>query len=443
MTRCAVVGGGMLGMTLALRLARDGWSVTLYEESAELGGLAAPWRIRGTTWDRHYHVMLDTDTALLSLLRDLRLHGEVVWRNARTNFFIDGRMHPFTSTLDHVRFPALRAIDKARLAGMIQRAKRHSDWRDLENVGIEAWLREESGDRVFERIWRPLLLAKFGTAYSTCNAASIWATIRRYVDAQHRGTQRLGYVRGGYATIVDALARALVREGARIRTATAVEHVYSVDRQLSIETAEGTRFYDRVVMALPTPAIARITDALSGEEHDRLSAIEYQGVVCASLILDQPLGDAYRTNIADPEIPFSAAIEMTALVDPAAFGHRSLIYLPRYCTPRESFFVRGDAEMRAQAFAALAKMYPSFNPETVRAFRVSRVPAAFALPVVGYSGRLPGFSTSVPGLYIATSAQITHGTPDVNQTLALADEAATAIAGDVRYARGGIREAAR
>ncbi len=434
----------MLGMTVALRLARDGWSVTLYEQSGELGGLAAPWRLCGNTWDRHFHVISSTDTALLSLLRDLQLDRKTVWRNVRTNFFIDGHMHPFTSALDRLRFPALGIIDKARLASMIRRTHRRTQWDDLEHVSVETWLREESGDTAFERVWRPLLRARLGTEYRRCNAAFICAMIKRRQAAAHRGgTQRFGYVSGGYAAIVDALARALVREGVRIRTGTLVERIDSVDRQLSIETAEGPRFYDRVVMALPTPAIARIADALSGEERDRLHAIDYQGLVCVSLLLDQPLGNAYVTHIADPEIPFSAAIEMTALVEPSAFGHRHLVYLPRYCTPRDPFFVRGDAEMRSQAATALAKMYPSFKPESIRAFRVSRVPSVFALPVVGYSGRLPGFSTSAPGLYIATSAQITNGMLNVNETLALAHRAATAIVDDVRYAAGGIREAAR
>src|ERR1700756_160388 len=82
MTRCAVVGGGMLGMTLALRMARRGWSVTLYEQSPELGGLAAPWRVGGVLWDRHYHVILRTDSVLLRLLRELHLENEIVWRDA-------------------------------------------------------------------------------------------------------------------------------------------------------------------------------------------------------------------------------------------------------------------------------------------------------------------------------------------------------------------------
>ena len=60
--RWAVIGGGVLGMTLALRLSRSGHKVTLFEASDSLGGLAAPWQLGDVTWDRHYHVTLLSDS---------------------------------------------------------------------------------------------------------------------------------------------------------------------------------------------------------------------------------------------------------------------------------------------------------------------------------------------------------------------------------------------
>ena len=43
--RWAVVGGGFLGMTLALRLAQQGKAVTLFESADALGGLAGSWQL--------------------------------------------------------------------------------------------------------------------------------------------------------------------------------------------------------------------------------------------------------------------------------------------------------------------------------------------------------------------------------------------------------------
>ena len=41
----AVVGGGMLGLTLAHRLRQQGRPVTLYEAAPTLGGLASAWSL--------------------------------------------------------------------------------------------------------------------------------------------------------------------------------------------------------------------------------------------------------------------------------------------------------------------------------------------------------------------------------------------------------------
>ncbi len=59
--RWAIVGGGILGMTLALRLAQRGRSVNLIERAEQLGGLASAWRLGDLVWDRHYHVTLLSD----------------------------------------------------------------------------------------------------------------------------------------------------------------------------------------------------------------------------------------------------------------------------------------------------------------------------------------------------------------------------------------------
>src|SRR5262249_10950728 len=54
----AVVGGGMLGLTLAHRLAQRGQRVALLEAAPQLGGVASAWSLGEVVWDRHYHVTL-------------------------------------------------------------------------------------------------------------------------------------------------------------------------------------------------------------------------------------------------------------------------------------------------------------------------------------------------------------------------------------------------
>ena len=59
--RWAVIGAGMLGMSIAERLGDQGEEVVLFEAGGELGGLASAWELGDVTWDRHYHVTLLSD----------------------------------------------------------------------------------------------------------------------------------------------------------------------------------------------------------------------------------------------------------------------------------------------------------------------------------------------------------------------------------------------
>ncbi|MGZ4398033.1 MAG: FAD-dependent oxidoreductase, partial [Gaiellaceae bacterium] len=53
-----IVGGGILGLTAAYRLARAGVQVSLYERSPDLGGLVGSFDFAGRRADRFYHVIL-------------------------------------------------------------------------------------------------------------------------------------------------------------------------------------------------------------------------------------------------------------------------------------------------------------------------------------------------------------------------------------------------
>ena len=90
--RVGIVGGGMLGMTLALRLRDLGCDVTLIEAAPTAGGLVQSQTIGGYTWDRFYHVTLLSDQHLHALLDELGLAPLLRWGTTRTGFYTDGRL---------------------------------------------------------------------------------------------------------------------------------------------------------------------------------------------------------------------------------------------------------------------------------------------------------------------------------------------------------------
>lgn len=429
-----VVGGGVLGMTVALRLAQQGHQVTLLESAPSPGGLASPEAIGDATWDRFYHVMLLSDRHLVGLLDELGLAQKAHWRETRTGFYGDGRFHEMSSSLDFARFPLLTLAEKARLAATILRASRVRNPMPLEQEPVERWLRRWSGDRVFERMWLPLLRSKLGENYRIASAAFLWAIIARLYAARRSGLKRelFGHVDGGYSTILKALAERLDTFGVTTRTSARVEQVRRVDPRTVIDLAGGdTLVFDRVVLTVPCPTVARICPDLSQAELERLNAVVYQGIICGSFLLSRPLGGYYVTNIVDEGFPFTGVIEMTSLVDPATFGGRTLVYLPRYLAHNAPGWGQDDDWHRAQFLAGLQRMYPDLREEQVLAANVSRARDVLAVTTLDYSSRcLPPLNTSLPGVHVVNSAQIAHGTLNVNETLALAERQAAALAAE-------------
>ena len=438
MARRAIVGGGVLGCSLALAFARAGDEVVLLEAAGELGGLASAWELeladgRVLTWDRHYHVTLLSDARTRAMLAELDLERELRWVETRTGYFgPDGRLVSVSNSLEFLRLPGLSLVDKARLALTIVVGSRISDGRAMERVGVEAWLTKWSGRRTFERFWKPLLRAKLGDAYTQASAAFIWATIQRLYAARRSGLKKemFGYVPGGYARVFDRFAEVLAERGVKVELNMPVHAVRRADTGvgdgvgdgLRLETAAGAVDVDGAVVTLAAPLAAAVCPELNDEERARLDGVTYQGIVCASLVLRRPLGGYYLTYITDPETPFTAVVEMTAFVDPSELDGHHLVYLPKYVAPDDPLLDADDADVRELFWPFLRRMYPDLIDADVLAFRVSRVRRVFAVPTLRFSDTMPAQRTSVAGLELAGSANLPFATLNVNDTLSLLED---------------------
>ena len=425
----AVIGGGMLGLSTAWRLMQRVQEVTVFEASPTVGGLTSSWRISDVTWDRFYHVTLLSDLYLRGLLKELELDENIDWVQTRTGFYSGGKLHSLSSSLDFLRFPILSLYEKFRLGGTIFFGSKLRNWRALEKIPVENWLRRWSGNSTFEKIWQPLLKCKLGDAYQRTNAAFIWAYIQRMYAARRSGMKRemFGYVIGGYDRTLDAFANHLTRHSVQLRTSTKVTKISksldSSDWQIQYENSNGslTEGFDRVVTTVPSPTILKTVDGLSDNEVRLLSRTEYLGVVCTSLLISKPLGGYYVTNITDPDIPLTGVIEMGSILKPERLGGHYLIYLPKYVLANDPAMDEPSEAIHERCLATLERMYPHFERTDVRAIQTAKARYVMALPTLNYSEQRCPIVAEQPGLFLLNSARIVDGTLNVNEILRLVD----------------------
>jgi protoporphyrinogen oxidase len=427
----AIVGGGMLGMTLAYRLAQQGQHVTLFEGASELGGLASAWQLDDVTWDRHYHVTLLSDLTLRSLFKELNLEQDMEWVETKTGVYAGGKLYSVSNAIEFLQFPPLRLIDKLRLGFTILYGARIKNWKRLEQIPVATWLKRWSGDRTFQKFWLPLLRAKLGENYKIASASFIWSTIARLYAARRTGLKKelFGYLPGGYARILKRFGEVLAETGVRVELGDRTTQVtQTLSGQLSLQFHSGKiATFDQVIVTTAAPIAAQLCPQLSVQEKTLLKGIQYQGILCASVLLKQPLSPYYVTNITEDWVPFTGVIEMTTLVKPEAFGGRSLVYLPKYVPSEDHALKRSDELLQAEFIEALERMYPQFQASDVLSFQVSRVKYVVAVPTLNYSLTLPPMQTSLAGLHIINSAHILNGTLNVNETVQLAEQAAVML----------------
>ena len=420
-----IIGGGIMGMTLAHRLSQQGHNVTLFEAAPQLGGLASAWKMDDVEWDKFYHVILLSDFRTRNILKEIGLEDKINWVETKTGFYMNGKLYSMSNTIEFLKFPTLNLIDKFRLGLTIIIASKIKNWKRLEKIPVTTWLKRWSGSNTFNKIWLPLLRAKLGDSYKKTSAVFIWATIQRLYGARRSGLKKemFGYVPGGYKRIIEAFKQKLISEGVVIKTNHAAKEIKNSEKnKLEISFTNGTvEEFEKIIVTLPSGISAKLCKGLLQSEIQKLNNIEYLGVVCVTVLLDKSISPFYVTNITDSWVPFTGVIEMSALVDKQYLGGNALVYLPKYVSSNDPLFNQPDNEIKESYIGILKKMYPWLTDDNIKFVGVARAKHVITVSKLNYSENLPDVKTSIPNLYIINTSHIKDGTLNVNETVRVAE----------------------
>ena len=398
----AVLGGGISGLVSAYRLLRQGVGVTLFEATEALGGLGGTFEYRGAVIEQFYHVMLNSDVPLLSLLEELGLAGTIRWQETGMGFQYEEAFYPFNTPLDLLRFGALTITERLRTAiGAAYITKFVKDGTALDGITAATWLTAIFGASVFEKLWRPLLTATFGDLFDTVPAYWFWSRLTR----EKGGAKEVkGYVNGGYRAIANALADEIVRLGGQIRLTTPVQSLHETANSIRVNSKGKWESYSAVISTLPLPLLRKIADGqICGSVPQ--SELVYQGVVNVVVILKQCLQPYYWNAIVKQGFLFQGLVETTHVVPLEQTNGRHLVYLMNYCHKDSETYIRSDYDWGSQAQKAVRSLYPDFDQTMIEEMKVFRAPFVEPVWPVNYLADRPSAQIAGSKVFLATTAQ--------------------------------------
>jgi protoporphyrinogen oxidase len=210
--------------------------------------------------------------------------------------------------------------------------------------------------------------------------------------------EELGYIEGGSATLVKALAAAIESQGGSIRLSAPVKQVFCEGGRVQGVRAGETDFrVDNVISTVPIPFVNTMVPDLSAEWKRRYAAIPNIGVVCVVFKLRRSVTPHFWVNIADASLEIPGIIEFSNLRPTGD----AIVYMPYYMPPSNPKWKWTDEAFVTESFAALRRINPDLSDTDRIGVHVGRLRYAQPVCAPGFASVIPPVQTSIEGLQIA------------------------------------------
>ncbi len=436
-----IIGGGVAGLTTAYRLLQKGYRVRLFEAGPELGGLMRTFEIDGEPIERFYHHLFTTDTAAIRLIQELGLGERLTWRPSTVGIFYEGRIYPFVTPMDLLRFAPVGLIDRIRLGLVGLYLRRQRDGSRYEGITAKEWVRRSAGQRNLDVVWGPLLRGKFGDLGDEVVMTWLWNKIHlRFASRGAGPSQRevLGYLLGSFGAWIETLVDRIRELGGEIETGRPVQRIVSDAGRVGLELASAeqeTVLFDAVVATVASDIFLRIAPPLPQAYAEKLRGMPYEDALCLILALKYPLSGTYWLNINERSVPFVAAVEHTNLIEPERYGGKHVVYLSNYLDKQSPLLGMDVDEVLHLYLSHIKRINSAFDESWIIDRWLFHGPEAQPVFTTGAGSRIPDHRTPVPGLYLANMSQIYPQDRGQNHSILLGEKVADLVALDLARAR--------
>jgi squalene-associated FAD-dependent desaturase len=435
--RVVVVGGGLAGITAALRCADAGREVTLLEGRPRLGGLTYSFRRDGLDIDNGQHVFLRCCTAYRALLDRLGVADQVYLQDRLdipVRSAADGRaarlrrnglpapLHLGGALLRYRLLSPAQRLRFVRAALAMRRLDRAAPAVDGQSFGD--WLRSRGQDsRTVDALWNLVGVATLNARADDASLA-LAAMVFQVGLLTDPGAADVGWSLVPLQRLHgDAAATRLSATGATVHTATRVTHLSARAGGWHVSTGTGEYVADQVVLAV-APGAAQalappgaVTGPAGWAERLGSSPILNVHVVLDRRVLEEPF-------VAAVGSPVQWVFDRTG-----QSGLAGGQYLAVSLSAAQAWVDLPVAAIRDRLLPELARLLPGVGASTVTDFFVTRERDATFRPAPGSQAlRAPAVS-GLPGLFLAGAWTDTGWPATMEGAVRSGDAAARALLG--------------
>jgi len=432
-SRVAVVGGGLAGITTALALADAGCSVHLFEARPKLGGLTHSFERAGRWIDNGQHVFLRCCTSYLRLLDRLGMRDQAQLQS-RLDVPVRSGRHPGVSRIWRNGMPAplhlgpalatykwLSLAERAqavRGALAMGRVDRTDPQTDAQSFG--AWLTAHGQDaRAVEALWELIGVATLNARADDASLA-VAATVFQIGLLEQSDAADIGWPLVPLQQLHgDAAVRALADAGVDVRLRARVKALEAVENRWQV----AGEVYDDVVLAVPPSDAERLLpDDAVDLQAGWAEALGSSPIVNAHVVLDRVVLDEPFVAAVDSPLQWVFDRTRQSLTGRADANEQ---YVAISLSAADGLIDTPVAELREVLVPALRQLLPAAANARVKEFFVTRERHATFRPTPGSGRYRPGASTARAGLHLA-GAWTATGWPATMEGAVRSGEAAAA-----------------
>lgn len=409
--KIGIIGAGYSGLTIAKELEEKGQEVTIFERQPYVGGMVDTIEIFDTRLEKYYRHIFKSDKEAINLIKEMGLENELIWPATKMGYLSNKKPYLFGTPISLLKFKPLNLIQKLRFGFNVIHIKLINDYKKLEKVTAEKWLKDRIGDKVYSQVWEPLLISKFGEKKDQISMAWLWGKIKLRSTSSTPEGEQLGYIKGSYQKLTDNFYKYLLNKNVDIKLETSVKEVTKDNDKYIVKYTrnekEEKEEFDVIVSTIDYKGFEKLFDKyMNEEEKQKIQKVNYTSARTMMIVADKSFSPFYWLNIGDNDIPFGGIIEHTNFIDKSNYDNNHILYISNYMTEDNKLYNVSKEELLKEYMKSLTKINKEFTMENIKDYYV--FDEKYAQPIIecNYSEYIMDDKLEKERIYLCTMPQI-------------------------------------